>query len=160
MNRFICALLGATIFLQPLQNHGVNVGFGAVAYAQSVSAVCDNTDFHRKQVKFEQHEITGAVPVHICGKVVAVSYERRTRSGRHGYFYVDTGAGISIRIVSALDRINSPDWPWVKKGDYAEVVGRYYFDSVRRQGIDWTHHGTSRKWPIAGYVIINGQCYE
>ncbi|WP_034958632.1 DUF3465 domain-containing protein [Komagataeibacter kakiaceti] len=97
---------------------------------------------------------------HVCGRVIAVSQARRTRSGWHGYFYVDTGGGISIRIVSDLDRMSAPAWPWVAKGDQADVLGRYYYDSPRSQGIDWTHHGTGRNWPVEGYVVINGNRYQ
>lgn len=148
----LLATMGIALGLCGLDTHTVK--------AQSASVVCDNDDFHRKQQKFEQHLITTDTPVHICGKVVAVSGKRKTKSGMHGYFYVDTGMGIAIRVVSSLDRMDAPEWPWVKKGDYVEVVGRYYFDSVRRQGIDWTHHGTSYKWPVAGYVVVNGVKYQ
>lgn len=97
---------------------------------------------------------------HVCGRVIAVSRARRTRSGWHGYFYVDVGSGVSIRIVSDLDRMSAPAWPWVAKGDQADVLGRYYYDSPRSQGIDWTHHGTGRNWPVEGYVVVNGSRYQ
>ncbi|GBR04756.1 hypothetical protein AOE01nite_32720 [Acetobacter oeni] len=73
---------------------------------------------------------------------------------------MDVGNGVSIRIVSDLDEMNAPDWPWVTKGDNAEVVGRYYYDAPRRQGVDWTHHGTGRSWEVPGYVSINGMKYQ
>lgn len=130
-------------------------------WARSVSSVCDNSNFLSAQQDFENGEARGDVPVHICGHVVAVSEKaQHTRSGWHGYFYVDVGHGVSIRIVSNLDEISGSDWPWVRKGDLADVVGRYYYDSPRRQGIDWTHHGTSRKWDIPGYVIVNGKRFD
>lgn len=56
--------------------------------------------------------------------------------------------------------MNALPWPWVQKGDNVEVVGRYYYDNPRRQGIDWTHKGTSHKWPYSGYVIVNGVKYN
>ena len=97
---------------------------------------------------------------HVCGRVIAVSASKRTRSGLHGYFYVDVGNGVSIRIVSDLDRMSAPAWPWVAKGDQADVLGRYYYDNARSQGIDWTHHGTGRTWPVEGYVAVNGTRYQ
>ena len=97
---------------------------------------------------------------HVCGKVIAVSASKRTRSGLHGYFYVDVGHGVSIRIVSDLDRMSAPAWPWVAKGDQTDVLGRYYYDNARSQGIDWTHHGTGRSWPVEGYVSVNGTRYQ
>ncbi|CUW47662.1 DUF3465 domain-containing protein [Novacetimonas hansenii] len=129
----------------------------------SVSPTCDNHRFLEDQRKFEneeRHTRNADLAEHVCGRVIAVSRARRTRSGWHGYFYVDVGSGISIRIVSDLDRMDAPQWPWVAKGDDVDVVGRYYFDNMRSQGIDWTHHGTGRNWPIAGYVTVNGHRYE
>ncbi|NHO33589.1 DUF3465 domain-containing protein [Acetobacter fallax] len=134
---------------------------GAFAEAQTVSPVCDNSGFLAAQRTFENGGMRDDVPVHVCGRVIAVSHKaRRTRSGWHGYFYMDTGNGVSIRIVSDLDEMNAPDWPWVSKGDQTEVVGRYYYDKPRRQGIDWTHHGTGRSWGMPGYVIVNGTKYQ
>ena len=54
----------------------------------------------------------------------------------------------------------SSGWPWVKTGDSVQVTGRYYYDSAQRQGIDWTHHGSSRKWPFPGSVTVNGTVYQ
>ncbi|NHO20648.1 DUF3465 domain-containing protein [Acetobacter oeni] len=134
---------------------------GGVAQAQTLSSVCDNSGFLAAQRAFENGGIKRDVPVHVCGKVIALSRRaKRTRSGWHGYFYMDVGNGVSIRIVSDLDEMNAPDWPWVTKGDNAEVVGRYYYDAPRRQGVDWTHHGTGRSWEVPGYVSINGMKYQ
>lgn len=137
--------------------------FNSQAFAQLNLAKCDNKSFLQTQKQYEQayrFKDKQDVPVHICGLVITTGYARQTRSGLHGYFYLNVGSGISIRIVNNLDEMNAPRWPWVKKGDYVEVVGRYYYDNPRRQGIDWTHKGTSRKWPHAGYVIVNGVKYE
>lgn len=128
---------------------------------QTVPASCDNRDFMAKQQAFENGGPKADVPVHICGTVIALSPKtRRTRSGWHGYFYVAVAPNISIRIVSGLDEMNAPAWPWVNKGDQVEVVGRYYYDSFRKQGVDWTHHGTGRAWHVSGYVTVNGHRYE
>jgi len=125
-------------------------------------AQCDNARFFADQQELEQSGPTGIdLPEHLCGQVLAVSPRaKRTRSGWHGYFYLSVGQGISIRIVSDLDQMNAPQWPWVSKGDQVEVQGRYYYDSLRRQGVDWTHHGTGRKWPWPGYVVVNGTRYQ
>jgi hypothetical protein len=40
------------------------------------------------------------------------------------------------------------------------VQGRYYYDSASSQGIDWTHHGTSRSWGSPGYVVVAGTEYQ
>ena len=140
------------------------MGLAPVAHAQQTAALpaqCNNQDFMAKQQAFENGQPKADVPVHICGKVIALSPKaKRTRSGWHGYFYVAVAPNISIRIVSGLDEMHAPAWPWVNKGDQVEVVGRYYYDSYRRQGIDWTHHGTGRSWPIPGYVVVNGTKYD
>ncbi|QDH16635.1 DUF3465 domain-containing protein [Swingsia samuiensis] len=136
---------------------------GAMAQSSaSMPASCDNSKFLSDQQSFEQNGPTKIdLPEHICGKVIAVAPRaKRTRSGWHGYFYVDVGQGVSIRIVSDLDEMNAPRWPWVNKGDNAEIEGRYYYDNLRSQGIDWTHHGSSRKWQWPGYVVVNGTHYE
>lgn len=129
--------------------------------ARTVSSTCDNSGFVQAQQTFENGGRKQDVPVHICGQVVAVSTKaKHTRSGWHGYFYVNVGQGISIRVVSNLDEMNAPEWPWVRDGDMADIVGRYYYDSPRRQGIDWTHKGTGSSWDIPGYVIINGKRFD
>lgn len=129
--------------------------------AQTVSPTCDNQDFLSKQLAFENGGARTDTPVHICGSVLAVSPKaQHTRSGWHGYFYLAVTPTVSIRIVSGLDEMQAPAWPWVNKGDQVEVVGRYYYDSIRRQGVDWTHHGTGRSWHVPGYVTVNGKRYE
>ncbi|MFT9258043.1 MAG: hypothetical protein ABF535_08235 [Acetobacter sp.] len=127
----------------------------------SVAASCDNADFQAKQQAFENGGPKGDVAVHICGTVVAVATRSsQTRSGMHGYFYVAVAPNISIRIVTNLDEMHTPAWPWVSKGDTVDVVGRYYYDSYKSQGIDWTHRGTGRSWPIPGSVTVNGTKYD
>ncbi|WP_354857590.1 hypothetical protein [Acetobacter fabarum] len=127
----------------------------------SVSATCDNQDFLSKQQAFENGGPKANAAVHICGTVLTLSKTaRQTRSGRHGYFYITVAPNISIRIVTNLDEMHTPAWPWVAKGDKVEVVGRYYYDSARQQGVDWTHRGTGRSWSIPGYVIVNGTKYD
>ncbi|GBR45375.1 hypothetical protein AA106556_0751 [Neokomagataea tanensis NBRC 106556] len=134
----------------------------AHAASETMPSACDNAQFLRDQQNFLQNGATGVdLPEHICGHVVAVAPRaRQTRSGLHGFFYVNVGSGVSIRIVSDLDRMNAPSWPWVHKQDQVEVQGRYYFDNLRSQGIDWTHHGTGRSWAWGGFVVVNGQHYE
>lgn len=135
----------------------------ALSSAKDSVGTCDNQSFLQAQQNFEKNAYPYSKPdihVHVCGNVIAFSKVRYTRSGTHGYFYLKIGSGVSIRIVSNLDEMHTPPWPWVKKGDYVEVAGRYYYDNPRRQGIDWTHQGTSRKWPYAGYVIVNGIKYD
>ncbi|NVN10923.1 DUF3465 domain-containing protein [Nguyenibacter vanlangensis] len=135
-------------------------GGGAARAQQAIGPSCDNGHFLAVQQQFEDGAQRGDQPVHVCGRVVAVSHARHTRSGWHGYFYLDVGSGVSIRIVSDLDRMNAPAWPWVARGDMADVVGRYYYDNPRSQGIDWTHHGTGRNWAMPGYVTVNGNRYQ
>lgn len=133
-----------------------------VAQAQIAPVQCDNQKFLSDQAGFLQTGPTRVdLPEHVCGEVVSVTQRsRRTRSGVHGYFIMQVAPGRQIRIVSDLDRMQAPDWPWVRPGDPVEVVGRYYFDSARSQGIDWTHHGTGRHWASPGYVQVNGKRYE
>lgn len=101
---------------------------------------CDNQGFLQAQQKFENNSypfFKSDVHVHVCGNVIAFSKARYTRSGEHGYFYLKIGSGVFIRVVSNLDEMRTPPWPWVKKGDDVEVAGRYYYDNPRHQGIDW-----------------------
>lgn len=132
----------------------------AAAHAQTAPATCDDSHFLADQKAFAQGALSSDQAEHVCGTVTRVLHAKHTRSGRHGYFYVSVGHGKTIEIVSDLDEMTAPDWPWVSVGDSADVVGRYYYDSARRQGIDWTHHGTSHSWPQAGYVVINGTKYQ
>lgn len=138
------------------------LSWGGIAYADAMPSACDNAKFLQDQQNFLQNGATGVdLPEHICGQVVAVAPRaKQTRSGWHGFFYLNVGSGVSIRIVSDLDRMNAPAWPWVQKRDQVEVQGRYYFDNLHSQGVDWTHHGTGRSWAWGGFVVVNGQHYE
>ena len=95
-----------------------------------------------------------------AGRLRASSPSRTTRSGLHGYYYLQVAPGDTIEIVSDLGEMDAPAWPWVKPGDSSTVRGRYYYDSASSQGIDWTHHGASRSWPNPGYVVIDGTEYR
>ncbi len=148
--------------------------FGTVALSHqaraeaTMPAQCDNAQFVRDQARYARQFSHRQVPYgqhldlpeHVCGSVVKVYRARRSRSGMHGYFLMSVAGGQPIRVVSNLDEMKAPSWPWVKVGDQVEVQGRYYYDGPSRQGLDWTHHGTSRRWPWAGYVSVNGQRYE
>jgi len=94
-------------------------------------------------------------PVDVCGVVTAVQRARHTRSGLHGYFFVNAG-GTRVEIISNLGAMRSApaSWPWVRIGDDVVVRGRYFYDSRQRQGIDWTEGDTGRNWPRAGYVVV------
>ena len=128
--------------------------------ATSESYPCDNPQFLQDQQQFGNGEGTGDQFVDVCGTVTAVLPEEKTQSGHHGYFYVQVASGVTIEIVSDLDQMNAPQWPWVAEGDIVYVQGRYYYDNSTSQGIDWTHHGTSESWPHAGYVVVNGTLYH
>jgi len=132
----------------------------SLSWAQTAPASCDDAHFQADQQAFATGALQADQAEHVCGTVTRVLKAKRTRSGRHGYFYVDVGQGKTIEIVSDLDRMTAPSWPWVKIGDQADVVGRYYYDDSRRQGIDWTHRGTSRSWPQAGSITVNGVTYR
>jgi len=121
---------------------------------------CDDAQFLQDQQAFQNGQITADQPEDVCGIVTAVLPEKKTRSGHHGYFYVQVATGSVIEIVSDLDRMSAPKWPWVSVGDNVTVRGRYYYDNDASQGIDWTHHGTSSSWPQAGYVVVNGKEYQ
>ncbi|MBS1053339.1 DUF3465 domain-containing protein [Gluconobacter kondonii] len=159
LSTFAAALLCAPLAASAQGFFGQNT---APHSTHGMPAQCDNARFLADQQGLEQSGPTGIdLPEHLCGQVLAVSPRaKRTRSGWHGYFYLSVGQGVSIRIVSDLDQMNAPQWPWVSKGDQVEVQGRYYYDSLRRQGVDWTHHGTGRKWPWPGYVVVNGTRYQ
>ncbi|WP_369692607.1 hypothetical protein [Aristophania vespae] len=139
-----------------------------IRYEHDMPASCDNAQFQQDRQSYMQRYKHSSVsygrhielPEHVCGKVVRVFRARKSRSGWHGYFLLSVGEGKPLRIVSNLDEMNAPQWPWVKEGDEIETRGRFYFDSPRRQGLDWTHHGTSRKWPWGGFVNVNGEHYE
>jgi hypothetical protein len=135
-------------------------GAGAQATATGGAWPCDDPGFVQDQQQFANGTLRGDREVDVCGTVARVLPSKVTRSGLHGYYTVQVAPGDSIEIVSDLDRMNAPAWPWVKVGDYSYVQGRYYYDSPFSQGIDWTHHGTSNSWPTAGYVVINGTEYQ
>lgn len=116
--------------------------------------------FGEKASSKGRHAKQADKPEHICGVVMKVYRARRSRSGWHGYFLVNLGNSAPIRIVANLDEMQAPAWPWVRPGDQVEVEGRYYYDNPRQQGIDWTHYGTSKSWPWAGFVSVNGQRYQ
>ena len=122
---------------------------------------CDDSKFLSDQQLLKSGAQSGYIEEDVCGTVTQVLPEKTTASGPHGYFYVQVdAAGDTIEIVSNLNEMNAPAWPWVSVGDYAYVQGRQYYDSNGTAGIDWTHHGTSSSWPTAGYVVINGVQYQ
>lgn len=115
---------------------------------------CNNQQFLTYQQEFGNGTLSGDQEVDVCGAVTQVLPSKTTSSGLHGYFYMQVSSGHTIEIVSNLDEMNAPAWPWVAVGDYVYVQGRYYYDNSSSQGIDWTHHGTSSSWPYAGYVVV------
>lgn len=133
---------------------------GQFAPAVTQSYPCNDTQFLQYQQEFENGYKLGDQFVDVCGMVTAVLPEKKTRSGHHGYFYVQVASGDTIEIVSDLDQMNAPRWPWVVVGSTVYVQGRYYYDNDASQGIDWTHHGSSRSWPHVGYVVVNGSKYQ
>lgn len=132
---------------------------GAVSHASS-PAPCDNSKFLQDQQEFESGVLTQDVAENVCGTVTYVYPKKHTTSGWHGYFLLQLSPGNVIEIVSDLDQMNAPAWPWVQIGDSATVRGRYYYDNDSSQGIDWTHHGTSSSWKTPGYVVVNGTKYQ
>jgi len=143
--------------------HGSYAANGATAphVATSDGAyACNVSQFLADRQEFAGGSLHGDQEVDVCGIVTRVLPQRDTRSGSHGYYYVQVAPGATIEIVCDLGEMDAPAWPWVKVGDYSYVQGRYYYDSSGRQGIDWTHHGTSRSWPSAGYVVIAGVQYK
>ncbi|HEX7817447.1 hypothetical protein [Dyella sp.] len=147
--------IGVAWATSPAQNdaHGY-------ALRTSTTFPCNNNQFLQDQQLFENGEISDDQEENVCGTVTQVLPAKHTRSGNHGYFYVQVAPDVVIEIVSDLDQMNAPKWPWVHVGDSATVKGRYYYDNDSSQGIDWTHHGTSNSWPYAGYVVINGKQYQ
>ncbi|QDH14392.1 DUF3465 domain-containing protein [Formicincola oecophyllae] len=129
---------------------------------------CDNAAFTEARAGYEEKARHSFFrhphfnhPEHVCGVVMKTWRARRTRSGWHGYFLLNIGNAAPVRIVVNLGEMQPHlHWPWVQPGDSVEVEGRYYFDSKRRQGIDWTHEGSSRRWPYTGFVIVNGQRFD
>jgi hypothetical protein len=140
---------------------GPSAPLAATAATQTAASwPCDDQQFLRDQQQFAQGALEGDREVDVCGRVTGVLPERETRSGLHAYFYLQVAPGDTIEIVSDLDEMDAPAWPWVKAGDYSFVQGRYYYDNPSSQGIDWTHHGTSPSWPTPGYVVIDGTEYQ
>jgi len=139
---------------------------GAVTHRARMQATapadypCQNAQFLSDQQQFVSGQTSDDQFVDVCGKVTKVLASKHTRSGNHGYFYIQVADGVTIEIVSDLDQMKAPAWPFVQVGDMVYVQGRYYYDSASSQGIDWTHHGTSRSWPHAGYVVVNGTKYQ
>ena len=122
---------------------------------------CNNQQFLSDQQALMNGTQSGYIEEDVCGTVTQVLPEKTTTSGPHGYYYVQVDtAGDTIEIVSNLNEMNAPAWPWVNVGDYSYVQGRQYYDSNGTAGIDWTHHGTSSSWGTAGYVVINGTQYQ
>jgi hypothetical protein len=148
------ALLAGTAQAQSDSDYSQLLGLKSTTYP------CNNAQFLQDQQNFENHRITADQFVDVCGTVTAVLPAKHTTSGNHGYFYVQVAQGVTIEIVSDLDQMNAPKWPWVAVGDSTYVQGRYYYDNDTSQGIDWTHHGTSSSWPHAGYVVVNGTEYQ
>jgi len=132
------------------------------AFAQDVvaPATCDDARFLADRHQFQAGNGGADLPEHVCGTVTRVNRARHTRSGNHGYFMVNVGKNVWVKIVSDLDEMDAPQWPWVKTGDGVDVVGRYYYDNPHSQGIDWTHHGVGRSWSVPGYVVVNGTKYQ
>ena len=126
----------------------------------NASYPCDDAAFVALQSQFQSGSARGDREVYVCGQVTHVSRARRTRSGTHGYFDVAVASGDTVEVVCNLDEMDAPAWPWVHTGSYSYVQGRYYYDNAYSQGIDWTHRGTSRSWPQAGYVVVDGKRYE
>lgn len=122
---------------------------------------CNNQQFLNDQSAFASGSITGDQFEQVCGTVTQVLPSKTTRSGLHGYFYVQMPDGSQIEIVSNLDAMaqaptNDPPatWPWVAVGNYVYVQGRYYYDNSSSQGIDWTEDDTSSSWPHTGDVVV------
>lgn len=160
----VCFLTAAVVTvsftLAGAANAQDNYASGLFAPAKTQTYPCNDTQFLQYQQEFESGYTMGDQFVDVCGMVTAVLPEKKTRSGHHGYFYVQVASGDTIEIVSDLDQMNAPKWPWVVVGDTTYVQGRYYYDNDASQGIDWTHHGSSNSWPHVGYVVVNGTKYQ
>lgn len=137
-------------------------GRGASNASQAANPACNNAGFLRVQAGFAGGSVSGDQLVDVCGTVTRVRTARRTRSGRHGYFYVAIPGATSgrIEVVANLDAMAEagsgapPAWPWVAQGDRVYVQGRYYYDGPQSQGIDWTEADADRNWPHQGYVVV------
>lgn len=127
----------------------------------SSAAPCNDQQFLNDQAAFANGSLSGDQPEDVCGQVTQVLPSKVTRSGNHGYFYVQMPDGSQIEIVSNLDAMaqaptNDPPstWPWVAVGNYVYVQGRYYYDNSSSQGIDWTEDDTSSSWSQVGWVYV------
>jgi hypothetical protein len=139
---------------------GATNAAGATAAPGGGAWPCDDPQFLKDQRQFAGGALQGDQEVDVCGNVTKVLASEDTRSGLHGYYDVQVAPGDTIEIVCDLGEMDAPAWPWVKVGDYSYVQGRYYYDSASSQGIDWTHHGTSRSWGSPGYVVVAGTEYQ
>lgn len=64
---------------------------------------CDNSKFLADLRAAESAQAPHPDRVeHVCGHVMTVAPAKRTRSGLHGYFYVDVGQGVSIALCPTL----------------------------------------------------------
>ncbi len=97
--------------------------------------------------------------VTICGTVLRVERGPRRRSGVEAYVAVRIPGSDPLLPIQVV--INEPREGTIpaRPGDAIVAHGRYFNDGTR-DGIDWTHHGTSPNWPHPGYIILNGQRYE
>lgn len=91
---------------------------------------CNDTKFLQDQQSFENGQLSVDQLENVCGIVTSVLPEKKTRSGNHGYFYVQVAPNQVIEIVSDLDEMDGPTWPWVAVGDTVQVRGRYYYDNM------------------------------
>ncbi len=131
------------------------------AMPSSAAYACDDAQFATDQSEFAAGTLAADQPVDICGSVTEVLAEKKSRSGEHGYFYVEMPSGYRIEIVSNLDAMAQAStdrppstWPWVSIGNYVYVQGRYYYDSSSSQGVDWTEDHTDSSWSHLGYVAV------
>jgi hypothetical protein len=58
---------------------------------------CDDAQFATDQSEFAAGTLAADQPVDICGSVTEVLAEKKSRSGEHGYFYVEMPSGYRIR---------------------------------------------------------------
>lgn len=114
---------------------------------------CSDQQFVNDVQSYASGSLSGYTPEDVCGVVGQVLPSKTTRSGLHGYFYMQIGS-TNVEIVSNLDVMNAPAWPWVQTGDYVYVQGRMYYDNASSIGIDWTHSGATSGLPSGGYVVV------
>lgn len=129
-------------------------GCGTHTSALSRADACDDAGFlHARSLPAPV-----AQEVTVCGTVTSLRRARRTRSGAHQYFFVAVRGARPIEVVANTDEMGGP-FP-VRVAEPAVVRGRYYKDPDGHEGIDWTHHGTSRSWPYPGYLLLDGHTYR